>query len=107
MAINLDEIVANSNSVDELVAALGSEAQAAQVAGQQMAQVADAATKTSPLDWFKKLVSPKSTAGALDMRQEYKRYYNEQLDKGEDVVPYEEFVKQRKEEQAKPKTVKS
>lgn len=100
MAINLDEIVAGSSSVDELMKALTAESESVTGASQQMLQLAEAAQGTlNPLKWLKNAVSPKSTAGTVSIDAEYKKYYIDTSSQGDEPLSKDEFIKQKQAQQ--------
>jgi hypothetical protein len=102
MAINLDEIVAGSSSVDELMKALSAESESSTVASKQMLQLAQAAQGSlNPLNWLKSKVSPRSAAGILSTDQEYKQYYIDTASQGDEPLSREEFLKQKQMQQQK------
>lgn len=104
MAINLDEIVAGSNSVDELVSALKSESDAAQANVEKMAQVAQAASGSfNPAKWLKDKITAPSKAGEVVNDAGYKQYYIDQLDKGEEPLSKQEYLKQLEQERKNSK----
>ena len=95
MAINLDEIVAGSNSVEDIVKALTAESESASNASKQMMSVADAAVGSlNPLNWIKGVISPKSTAGTFTTDQAYKKHYTDSLENGEEPLSKEDFIKE-------------
>ena len=106
MAINLDEIISSSNSVDDLLGALTQESAGATKTSAQLSQLYAAASGVansgSWLDKLKEAVSPKSAAGTVLYDQLYKKYYTDTIgsDSGEPVSK-EEFIKAIEERKAK------
>lgn len=104
MAINLDEIIANSSSVDEVVKALSGESQSSQTAAQQFMQLAEAARGSmNPLQRVKEWVSPRSIAGTLATDADYKNYVIQAQENGETPMSRQEYLRMREEEQKQQK----
>ena len=104
MAINLDKIIANSSSVDEVVKALSGESQSSQTAAQQFMQLAEAARGSmNPLQRVKEWVSPRSTAGTLATDADYKNYVIQAQENGETPMSRQEYLRMREEEQKQQK----
>lgn len=105
MSINLDEIVANSGSMDELLSAVGLESEANAKASGQLMQLVDASKGTlSPLEWLKSKISPNSTAGKIANDGVYKKYVIDMMEQGEEPLSRDEFMKKFEEQQSKSKT---
>jgi hypothetical protein len=99
MAIDLDAIVAGSNSVDDLVAALSQESASNAKASAQIMQLAGAGQGSlAPLEWLKSKISPGSTAGKLNTRQLYLKYVTDATSNGEAPISSEEFEKRLQDE---------
>ena len=102
MSINLDEIVANAGSMDELLSAVGLESQANAKASGQLMQLVDASKGTlSPLEWLKSKIAPTSKAGEVTYDAAYKKYYIDMMEQGEEPLSKEEFMKKFEEQQSK------
>ena len=106
MSINIDEIIAGSNSTDDLLQALSLKSQESQADSAALVKLASAAEgivkPSSWLDKLKSVVTPKSVAGQLDTKSLYNKYYTDQIDKGIEPVSIEDFTKAI-EERTKPK----
>lgn len=104
MAINLDEIIANSSSVEDLVNALAGEQKSTQTAADQLVQLAEAARGSmSPTQWLKGIVSPRSTAGTLATDTDYKNYVIQATENGEEPMTRQEYLKMQEEMQKQNK----
>jgi len=107
MAIDLNSIISNSNSVDDLMGALKEESTGAKQASAQLQQLYAAAdgvaNSGSWLDKLKSAISPGSTAGKLQYNNEYNAYVLEMTSKGEAPLTKEEFM-QRVERMKAAKT---
>ena len=105
MAINLDEIISGSNSVEDLLGALKTESAGATKTSAQLSQLYAAAeglsNSSSWLDKLKEAVSPKSTAGTLQYDKLYKQYYIDQSSAGNEPVSKEDFIKAIEERKSK------
>lgn len=100
MSINLDEIISNSSSVDDLVKALAGEQQNNQKAAEQLMQLAEAGKGSlNPLQWLKEQVSPASTAGTVSNNEEYRRYQIQMQENGETPMSREEFNRMKQKAQ--------
>lgn len=97
MSINLDEVIAGSNSVEDLLGALKSESAGATKTSAQLQQLYAAAEGVGSsggwLDKLKEAVSPKSAAGTQHYDNLYKKYYIDQTAGGNEPVSKEEFIK--------------
>lgn len=97
MAVNLDEIIAGSNSVDDLLQAITAESTAATKSSAQLQKLYAAAEGVaSSGSWMQKLkqaITPTSAAGKLQYQKEYNDYVIEMTSQGETPVSREEFLK--------------
>ena len=110
MALNLDDIISQSNSVDDVVAALQNETAAQLRVRQQAAKIADAGQSAlNPLEWLKGLIDPRSPAGGLANRDAYRKYYLDAIENGEEPMSQKEFIdmlykKQQENQQSNSRT---
>ena len=114
MSINLDEIIAGSNSVDDVIAALTENQKANQGTAAQLSQLAEAAKGSfNPLHWIKNNASVGSTVDTVGSEQDYRRHQIEAQENGETPMSREEFNRMRKkmrdsekQQQSKDKNVR-
>ena len=100
MAINLDEIIAGSSSVDDVVKALTESQKSNQNTAAQLSKLAEAAKGSfNPMFWLKQNVSPASTAGTLSNEGGYKRHVIEAQENGEAPMTREEYNRMRQKMQ--------
>jgi hypothetical protein len=99
MAINLDEIISSSNSVDDVVAALQNETAAQIQTRAQAKKLAQAGQSAlNPLEWLKGMLDPKSPAGGIANRDAYRQYYLQTVGEGKDPITEKEFLKVMKDQ---------
>ena len=91
--LDLDSIISQSNSVDDMVQLLNNA-----VTAQKVTQVAGL------LDSFKKSISPGSTAGQLNLQDAYRSYYLEQVDKGAAPMQFKDWIQQQQQQQDQQKS---
>ena len=104
MSINLDEIISNSSSVEDVVKALAGEQESTKKAAEQLLQLAEASKGSmSPLQWLKDKVSPASTAGTLANDLDYKKYVIEANENGETPMSRQEYNAMRQKAQKEGK----
>lgn len=105
MSINLDEIIAGSDSVDSLLGALSAESAGATKTSAQLSQLYAAAEGLSNsggwLGKLKEAISPASPAGKMQYDSLYKKYYIDQTSAGNEPVSKEDFIKAIEERQGK------
>lgn len=93
MALNLDEIISSSNSVDDVVAALQNETAAQLKVREQARKIADAGQSAlNPLEWLKGVIDPRSTSGIVANSDAYNKYYMDAVSKGEEPMSRKEFL---------------
>ena len=96
MSINLDEIVAGSNSVDDLISAISGASAENAKAGSQILQLVEATKGTlSPMDWLKSKISAPSAAGKLRDQADYMDYQVREQEQGNTPKSMEEWSKER------------
>jgi hypothetical protein len=100
MAIDLDSIIAGSNSVDDVVAALQQEQQGTQKTAGQLQQLAEASKGTmSPLEWMKDKI------GLSNINTDnYRNYYLKTQERGEEPMSKEEYMKAEKQKEQEGKS---
>ena len=93
--MDLDKIIADSGSVEDVVAALQSSQESTKSTAAQLVQLAEAARGSmSPMQWIKDKMSPNSVGGTLATADEYRRHVIEAAEAGEEPLSREEFNKQ-------------
>ena len=106
MSINLDEIVAGSNSVDDLISAISGASAENAKASNQILQLVEATKGTlSPIQQLKDLITAPSAAGKLRDQKEYMDYQVQEQENGNRPKSWEDWSKER--EQSKQKNPNS
>ena len=97
MAIDLNSVIAGSNSVEDLMGVLQQESAGAKQASAQLSQLYAAAEGVANSgSWLNKLkaaITPSSAAGKVMYQKEYTDYVTETQSNGEEPVSREEFLK--------------